>query len=105
MILFTLLYIILKKNSLYNNIFPIQIFNPHYQKYCLKFKEEYSENKDWYYYVYDLTDGITLISPGNDEVIDDNWFVCIMETSPEVQFTDPKDLKDFINLVEKNKIT
>ena len=41
----------------------------------LKFKEEYSENKDWYYYVYDLTDGITLISPGNDEVIDDNWFV------------------------------
>ena len=69
----------------------------------LKFKEEYSENKDWYYYVYDLTNGITLISPGNDEVIDDNWFVCIMETSPEVEFTDPKELKEFINLVEKNK--
>ena len=33
----------------------------------LKFKKEYSEDKDWYYYVYDLTDGVTLISPASDE--------------------------------------
>ena len=69
----------------------------------LKFKKEYSEDKDWYYYVYDLTDGITLISPASDEIVNDNWFVCIMETSPEVEFNDLKELKQFINLVEKNK--
>lgn len=80
----------------------------------LKFKKEYSEDKDWHYYVYDLTDGVTLISPASDEVVDDNWFVCIyewqrkccskrMETSPEVEFNDLKELKQFINLVEKNK--
>jgi|GEM_PF-4052733 len=69
----------------------------------LKFNKEYSEEKDWYYYYYNLTNDITLISPASDEVVNDNWFVCIMETSPEVEFNDLKELKQFINLVEKNK--
>jgi hypothetical protein len=69
----------------------------------LKFNKEYSEEKDWYYYYYNLTNDITLISPASDEVVNDNWFVCIMESSPEVEFNNLKELKEIINLVEKNK--
>jgi hypothetical protein len=69
----------------------------------LKFNKEYSEEKDWYYYYYNLTNDITLISPASDEVVNDNWFVCIMESSPEVEFNNLKELKEIINLIEKNK--
>jgi hypothetical protein len=69
----------------------------------LKFNKEYSEEKDWYYYYYNLTNDITLISPASDEVVNDNWFVCIMESSPEIEFNNLKELKEIINLVEKNK--
>ena len=69
----------------------------------LKFNKEYSEEKDWYYYYYNLTNDITLISRASDEVVNDNWFVCIMESSPEIEFNNLKELKEIINLVEKNK--
>jgi len=69
----------------------------------LKFNKEYSEEKDWYYYYYNLTNDITLISPASDEVVNDNWFVCIMESSPVVEFNNLKELKEIINLIEKNK--
>lgn len=69
----------------------------------LKFNKEYSEEKDWYYYYYNLTNDITLISPASDEVVNDNWFVCIMESSPEIEFNNLKELKEIINLIEKNK--
>lgn len=37
--------------------------------------EESGDKTDYYYYKYDLSDSITLVSVASDEVKDDNWHV------------------------------
>jgi hypothetical protein len=37
--------------------------------------EESGDKTDYYYYKYDLSDSITLVSVASDEAKDDNWYV------------------------------
>jgi len=62
---------------------------------------EESGNKPYYYYSYSLNQFITLITQANDEVIDDNWYVC--EEDLSIGTDNYQDLKDFINVFEKVK--
>lgn len=67
--------------------------------------EEESGEKAFFYFHLDIGEnkGISLISPSNDEIVDDNWYVEIWEDS-SIRFTSNIDLKQFIKLVKRNTI-
>ena len=66
----------------------------------LGFKKEYSETK-WYYYTYDLADGLSLITNASDELLNGEWYVEVFE-SGKIRFIDRKEIQEFINIVRKN---
>ena len=58
---------------------------------------------DFYYYTYDFTKGLSLITNANDEVVDNKWVVEIFNTEDEIRFTDKQDVNDLIELINSNK--
>jgi hypothetical protein len=59
---------------------------------------EHDEDES-YYYALDIVDGLTLITPANDEVKDDNWYIEIFNTDPYVRFTEFGEVQALINLL------
>ena len=46
---------------------------------------EYDED-DSYYYVLDIVNGITFITPTNEEIKNDEWYVELFDTDPSIRF-------------------
>jgi len=67
----------------------------------LGFTKEFGE--DFYYYVYDLASGFSLITQASDEVVDNKWVVEVFENST-IRFTDKKPIKTLIKTINKAKI-
>lgn len=61
------------------------------------------DEDDTYYYVLDIVDGFTLITPTNDEIKDGNWYVDIFNTDPLIRFYDFQEVQGLINTL-KNRI-
>lgn len=61
------------------------------------------DEDDTYYYALDVVDGITFITPTNDEIKDDNWYVDIFNTDPIIRFYDFQEVQGLINTL-KNRI-
>ena len=59
---------------------------------------EHDEDES-YYYALDIVDGLTLITPANDEVKDDNWYIEIFNTDPYIRFTEFGEVQALINLL------
>jgi len=59
---------------------------------------------DYYYYVYEVTDGLTLITSASDEVKDGDWFVEFFNTDEPIRFWDFGEVQGLINLIEKAKV-
>lgn len=68
----------------------------------LGFKKEFGD--DFYYYVYDFTNGFSLITNANDELLDNKWYVEIFNTEDQIRFTNKYDVNDLILLINSNKI-
>ena len=67
--------------------------------------EEESGDKAFYYYTYDIGIGvISLITQGNDDVKNNNWYIEVFEDA-NIRFTTIEDLTKFIQVTEKNIIT
>ena len=66
---------------------------------------EESGDKAFYYYDIDLgsNGSISLISPSNDEVENENWYVEVFEDA-KVMFNSKDDLKTFIDIINKNTL-
>ena len=45
--------------------------------------------------------GLTLISPSNDEVENDEWYVDVLDDNT-IRFTNISDVKTFIDLIKRN---
>ena len=71
--------------------------------------EEIKEHEDdeSYYYVLDIVDGLTFITPTNDEIKDGDWHVDFFNTDPLVRFHEFGELQGLINqltrAIVKNK--
>ena len=57
---------------------------------------EYDED-DSYYYVLDIVNGITFITPTNEEIKDDDWYVEFFNTDPLVRFDSFGKVQGLIN--------
>jgi hypothetical protein len=55
------------------------------------------EEDDSYYYALDIVDGITFITPINEEIKDGNWYVDFFNTDPLVRFHNFGELQGLIN--------
>ena len=58
------------------------------------------DGDDYYYYTYDISN-LCLISPANNEVKDNEWYVEVFE-SPEIRFTNRTELEILITLLVNN---
>ena len=68
--------------------------------------KEHDEDES-YYYVLDIVDGLTFITPTNDEIKDGDWYVDFFNTDPLVRFHEFGELQGLINqltrAIVKNK--
>ena len=64
----------------------------------LGFNKECGEN--FYYYTYEIGQGNVLISSDNEDT--DKWWVEFFQND-NIRFTDKKDLKTLIDLINENK--
>ena len=65
--------------------------------------EEIKEHEDdeAYYYVLDIVDGLTFITPTNDEIKDGDWHVDFFNTDPLVRFHEFGEVQGLINQLTK----
>ena len=65
--------------------------------------EELKEHEDdeSYYYVLDIVDGLTFITPTNEEIKDGDWYVDFFNTDPLVRFHEFGELQGLINQLTK----
>ena len=61
---------------------------------------EYDED-DSYYYVLDIVNGITFITPTNEEIKDDDWYVEFFNTDPSIRFHNFGEVQVLINQLTK----
>ena len=61
---------------------------------------EHDEDES-YYYALDIVDGITFITPTNDEIKEDNWYVDFFNTDPIVRFHEFGEVQGLINQLTK----
>jgi hypothetical protein len=60
------------------------------------------EGDDSYYYVLDIVEGLTLITPTNEEIKEDNWYVEFFNTEPSVRFYNFGETQALLNQLTKN---
>ena len=59
------------------------------------------DEDDTYYYVLDIVDGLTFITPPNDEIKDGDWYVDFFNTDPLVRFHEFGEVQGLINQLTK----
>ena len=66
-------------------------------------KEEINEfeGDDSYYYVLDIANGLTFITPTNEEIKEDNWYLEFFNTDPLVRFYEFCEVQALINTLTK----
>lgn len=62
--------------------------------------KEHDEDNS-YYYVLDIVDGLTFITPTNEEIKDDKWYVEVFNTDPQIRFTEFGEVQGLINQLTK----
>ena len=66
----------------------------------LGFKREEVKEYDTdetYYYVIDIVDGITFITPTNEEIKNNEWYVEFFNTNQSIRFTEFGEVQGLIN--------
>ena len=64
---------------------------------------EESGDKPYFYFTYNITDELCLISSDDGEAKKDGWSVEMFDYDG-IKFTSIEDLKTLINVIEKNKL-
>jgi len=66
-------------------------------------EHKYSKLKPYYYYTYNITKELCLISSDNGEAEKNGWRVEMFDYE-NIEFTSKEDIEKLINLIEKNKL-
>jgi hypothetical protein len=62
--------------------------------------KEHDEDES-YYYALDIVDGLTFITPINEEIKDGEWYVEIFNTDPLIRFYEFGETQALINTLTK----
>jgi len=58
----------------------------------------------YYYFTYEIVDGLELISSASDETPEEGWYVEIFDTLEPIRFYEYEELKQLITILEKAKL-
>jgi len=72
-------------------------------KKVIVYPDESGMDNIYHYYTYDVVEGINLITPANDEIIDDSWYVEFFNTMPIIRFKNANELQTLIKILTQNK--
>jgi len=64
---------------------------------------EESGDKPYFYFTYNFTDEFCLISSDNNEAKKNGWFVEIFDYY-DIKFSDKEEVKNLIEIIERNKL-
>ena len=64
---------------------------------------EESGDKPFFYFTYNITNELCLISSDNDEANKNGWYVELFDYE-NIEFRNLEDLKALISVIEKNKL-
>ena len=64
---------------------------------------EESGDKPYFYFTYNITDELCLISTDNDEAERNGWYVELFDYE-NIEFRNLEDLKTLISVIERNKL-
>lgn len=72
----------------------------------LGFKKEFEFGgyPTFYYYVYDVANGLTFISSTDEDSKDDQWYIDVFNTDPKIRFCQMEKVQALINTLESAKI-
>jgi hypothetical protein len=75
----------------------------------LGFEKEYSIEEvdgkpEYYYFIKDITRGLTFITNASDEVVDGEWYVEFFDTEIPVRYCEFDRVKSLIELLETGKV-
>ncbi len=75
----------------------------------LGFEKEYSvdtvdDQPEYYYYIKDITRGLTFITNASDEIVDGEWYVEFFDTEIPVRYCEFDRVKSLIELLETGKV-
>lgn len=59
------------------------------------------EGDESYYYALDVVNGLTFITPANEELKNDDWYVEIFNTDPYIRFHEFGEVQRLINQLTK----
>jgi len=59
------------------------------------------DEDDTYYYALDIVDGLTFITPTNDEIKNDEWYVETFNTDPIIRFKEFGEVQALLNQLTK----
>jgi len=59
------------------------------------------EGDESYYYALDVVNGLTFITPANEELKNDDWYVEIFNTDPYIRFHEFGEVQGLINQLTK----
>lgn len=62
--------------------------------------KEHDED-DSYYYALDIVDGLTFITPTNEEIKENEWYVEVFNTNPNIRFHNFGEVQGLINQLTK----
>jgi hypothetical protein len=59
------------------------------------------DQDDSYYYVLDIVDGLTFITPTNEDIKNNEWYVEVFNTDPYIRFHQFEEVQVLINKLTK----
>jgi hypothetical protein len=59
------------------------------------------DDDDSYYYALDIVDGLTFITPTNEEIKGGDWYVEVFNTDPQIRFHNFGEVQGLINQLTK----
>ena len=68
------------------------------------YQDESGMDNIYHYYTYDVVEGINLITPANDEIINEDWYVEFSDTTPPIRFKTANELQTLINILNQHKV-
>lgn len=54
-----------------------------------------------YYYALDIVDGLTFITPSNDDIKNNQWYIEIFNTQPTIRFNKMEEVQTLVNKLNK----
>jgi hypothetical protein len=55
-----------------------------------------------YYYALDIVDGLTFITPSNDDIKNNQWYIEIFNTQPTIRFNKMEEVQTLVNKLNRS---